>query len=134
MEAARAAEDSSEKGVRLMGAPDAVEMVRAMAASKASGDALKAAYALCKAEFIQQGWLAEELEELSQILKVDLGEGPGVERPFRIAQAERRALWMNWFLEKTLPDWSAEVTARIRAEIAEERAKAPIPESTSKIK
>ena len=87
-------------------------------AMKHDSEAFRAAYNLCKEALITNGWSQEEISELSGILKVDLSEGPGIERPFPMTLEERRESWKKWFCEKNK---AIGINERIRAEIVLEK-------------
>lgn len=95
----------------------AAEKVAAMAARKRESDEFRALYDAYK-ELITQ----EEAEELAEILRVDLAEGPGVERPFPMTLEERRACWRDWFKGKLTKNTAAGVNGRIRAALSTENA------------
>ena len=94
------------------------DQIREMSARKLESDSFRSAYDLCKEALITNGWSQEEISELSGILKVDLSEGPGIERPFPMKLEERRASWKQWFCEKKK---AIGINERIRAEIVLEK-------------
>ena len=95
-------------------ATDALDRLRSESARRTESDSFHSAYDLCKEALITNGWSQEEISELSGILKVDLSEGPGIERPFSMTLEERRAGWKQWFCEK---NGAIGINERIRAGI-----------------
>ena len=96
------------------------ERLSALAASKRESEAFRADYDACKESLAAEGWTREAFEELAEILKVDLADGPGVERPFPMTLDERRACWRGWFREKIAKNPVAGINARMRDSIATE--------------
>ena len=95
-------------------ATDALDRLRSESVRRTESDSFRSAYDLCKEALITNGWSQEEISELSGILKVDLSEGPGIERPFPMKLEERRASWKQWFCEKNK---AIGINERIRAGI-----------------
>lgn len=42
------------------------------------------------------GWPSDEIAEMDGIIKADVAEGPGAERPFAFPRQERLDCWANW--------------------------------------
>lgn len=100
------------------------DRLRALSAKKADSDYFRQQYEDCKLALVEQGFTTQEIEELQDLLKIDLAEGPGVARDFSMTLAERRECWANWFKEKVTGSRSAGINRRIRQQNAMDRKEA----------
>lgn len=94
-------------------ATSALDRLRAANEKKNESEAFRADYAAYR-----ETLSPEDAEELAEILRVDLAEGPGVERPFPMTLEERRACWRDWFKGKLTKNTAAGINGRIRSAIA----------------
>lgn len=100
----------------------AADRVKAMAGKKRESDSFRLMYEICKEVLLDEGWSEEDLKELHDSLMLDMGSGPGADRPFPMTGEERRECWKNWMAEKIGTSANAKgVTERIRASIQQKQ-------------